>query len=500
MSELLTHSILFGVATLISRLLGLVRDAAFAHYFGRSEAFDAYTIAIMLPFFLRRIFAEGALSSAFIPLFSRKEKKDSQKFLSTTIWLLLLSTSIIYIFVLFFSKNIAFLLGSGLSKDTLNLSANLMKIAYPFIIFISLWAIISGVLNTKKIFFTPAVAPALTNITTILGIFFSFLFLPKILGPVIGFTIGGLLQFLFVIPALKKIGYSITFDFEKKYVKEISVLFGPALLGVAVTTLNTLVDQNIATWTGTGGVSTIQYASRLYQLPLGLFAVSVANSLLPKLSQAVHLKNEKIYSKHLKDSIEIILFLTIPSAVGLFLLSNGLIGLIYQHGNFTQADTLITGKTLAMYAIGLPFYSLYSIFVRTYHSKLNTKLPTIISIIMLIVNALLNLIFIFYIKTGIYGIALATSLSGILGMVISMLPSIKHINLSTTLEIIKIIIASSLMGIFILLTQSLFNSKVLLLIQILISIFIYFGFAYLLKIKNMNQVINIFFKKVSTFK
>ncbi len=489
MSQLFKHSFLFAIATLLSRVLGLFRDATFAHYFGRSSEYDAYLIAILLPFFLRRIFAEGALSSSFIPLFSRKKPKEAQNFLSTTFWLTLIVTTIIYIPVFFFSDGFAFILGSGMAEETLSLTGYLMKITYPFIIFISLWAILSGVLNTKDIYFAPALAPALTNISTIIFTFISFLFIPQILGPTIGFAVGGIMQFIFVLFFLKKTGYKIQFYFNVKHVKQIVSLFGPALLGVAVSTFNTLIDTNIATWTGTGGVSTIQYALRLYQLPLGIFAVSVANALLPKLSKAIEKRNEKEYNSFLKESIHLILFFSLPSMAGLIFLNNEIIALIYQHGNFTAQDTLITASTLAFYSFGLPFYSLHGIFVRTFHSDLNTKFPTFVSIVMLASNAILDVLLVR--SYGIEGIAMATAMSGFVGMVMSGYIAFKSLDPEDLFEIIKVMSSTFIMIAYILLIKNLSEGRLFTIFLITSSIIIYFLSAYITKIKYIDKALRI---------
>jgi len=481
-SELVKHSALFAIATLMSRLLGLVRDATFAHYFGRSSQYDAYLIAIMLPFFLRRVFAEGALSSTFIPLFTQKKDTEGQKFFSTSFWLMLFVTSALYIPVFFFSDQISFILGTGFNAETLELTSFLMKFTYPFIVFISLWALVSGVLNVENSFFIPAIAPAISNITTIIGIFLSFVFLPKILGPTIGFTLGGLFQLIFVYFFMRKRKYKITFEYDRKYVKEILSLFGPSLLGVAVSTLNTVIDTNVATWTGSGGVATIQYALRLYQLPLGIFAVSVANSLLPKLAKAFKDNDRESYRKNVKESVESMMFFTVPSTIGLILLSEEIIGLVFQHGNFTYSDTVITAKVLAYYSVGLPAYSLHQIFTRTFHSRLNTKTPSYISIVMLIVNGALDIILAKYM--GVAGIAIATSVSGFVGMVLTGYTSFKTFTSKDILENLKIIAAGLVMGLFIVLVKDLYSSRLFTVLIVFTSVIIYFIFSYIFKIEN----------------
>jgi len=493
MSKLLKHTFLFSLATLISRLLGLLRDATFAHYFGISAEYDAYLVAIILPFFLRKIFADGALSSAFIPLFTRKQGKDSQVFLSTTIWFVLITTVSLYIPVYFFSDQIVLVLGTGLSESTMELTSYLLKITYPFIIFISLWAVATGVLNSNDIYFGPAFAPALSNLCSVVFIFLSSYFSPRILGPTIGFTVGGILQFLLVFYILRKIHFRMTLDFNFKDLKSIMNLFGPALLGVAVASLNTLVDTNIATWTGTGGVSTIQYALRIYQLPLSIFAISVANALLPKLSYSSSIKDEKEYNKNLKDSIELTLFFAIPSMFGLIFLNNEIVALIYQHGSFTFEDTLITAKTLLYYSLGLPFYSLHTIFIRTYHSKLNTRYPSLVAVVMLLVNATLDVLLAF--RYGVVGIALATAISGIIGMFMTGFNIIKGLTGEDWMEIFKIFIASAVMSIFIATSKGFFDSRLLVVLLIALSVLVYFLSAYLIGSKKLKLAINLFFKR-----
>jgi putative peptidoglycan lipid II flippase len=384
-------------------------------------------------------------------------------------------------------------LGTGLSESTMELTSYLLKITYPFIIFISLWAVATGVLNSNDIYFGPAFAPALSNLCSVVFIFLSSYFSPRILGPTIGFTVGGILQFLLVFYILRKIHFRMTLDFNFKDLKSIMNLFGPALLGVAVASLNTLVDTNIATWTGTGGVSTIQYALRIYQLPLSIFAISVANALLPKLSYSSSIKDEKEYNKNLKDSIELTLFFAIPSMFGLIFLNNEIVALIYQHGSFTFEDTLITAKTLLYYSLGLPFYSLHTIFIRTYHSKLNTRYPSLVAVVMLLVNATLDVLLAF--RYGVVGIALATAISGIIGMFMTGFNIIKGLTGEDWMEIFKIFIASAVMSIFIVTSKGFFDSRLLVVLLIALSALVYFSSAYIIGSKKLKLAINIFFKR-----
>ncbi|GAB6189549.1 murein biosynthesis integral membrane protein MurJ [Marinitoga arctica] len=490
MSDIMKFTAIFASATMISRFLGLFRDVLFAFYFGRSGEYDAYIIAILLPFFLRRIFAEGAFSTVFIPLYTRKKGKEADLFASTAINMLIIITVIIYIFVFFFSPIFAKILGSGLDKEYLLLSSKLMKITFPFITFISIWSIFSGILYHENNFFISAVSPALTNIFTILGIIFSYVFSIKIYGPTIGFLLGGFFQMITLLIYLNKKGYfHYYFSVKKDYVKEIMGMFIPAFFGVAISHINSIVDTNVASWTGEGGVSTIQYALRLYQLPLAIFSVSIANVVLPRLSK-LSLKNEKEqFIKEFKNSILISLFLTIPASSGLIVLSKEIIKLIYQRGSFTENDTLITAFTLTTYSIGIIFYSIHGILVRNYYSKLNTKKPTKISFIMVFINIILDILLGKFI--GVAGIGLATSISGFVGMIILGWEFFYHFNRSDFLELIKISISSFIMIFIIYILKIQYKSNLYTLFLVFVGGLTYLIFAYILKVKYLKNVLNI---------
>jgi putative peptidoglycan lipid II flippase len=493
MSEIMKFTAIFASATMVSRFLGLFRDMLFAYYFGRSGEYDAYIIAILLPFFLRRVFAEGAFSTVFLPLYTRKEKEDADIFASTAINLLIILTMGIYIFVLMFSPFFAKILGSGLNNEYIYLSSNLMKITFPFITFVSIWSIFSSILYKENNFFVSAVSPSLTNVFTILGIILSNYFSVRIYGPTIGFLLGGFFQLLFVYIYLKRknlFHYHLTL--KKEYISEIMSLFIPAFFGVAISHINSIVDTNVASWTGEGGVATIQYALRLYQLPLAIFSVSIANVILPRLSKLSLEEQKEKFINEFKEGILISLFLTIPATAGIISLSKEIIKLIYQHGNFTWEDSKITSYTLIMYSIGIIFYSIHGILVRNYYSKLNTKKPTIISFIMVSINIILDILLSKIM--GVAGIALATSISGIIGVIILGWEFYMHFNKKDIIVLIKIIFSTLVMVISIYIFKLFYNSNIYTLLLILIGIITYFISSYLLKIKYLTEIAN-FIKK-----
>ncbi|KAF2956376.1 murein biosynthesis integral membrane protein MurJ [Marinitoga sp. 38H-ov] len=493
MSDIMKFTAIFASATMISRFLGLFRDILFAYYFGRSGEYDAYIIAILLPFFLRRIFAEGAFSTVFIPLYTRKNNKEANIFASTAINLLIIITLGLYFLVFLFSPIFSKILGSGLSEEYLSLSSNLMKISFPFITFISIWSILSGILYNKEKFFISAVSPSLTNVFTILGIIFSSYFQIRIYGPTIGFLLGGFFQLLFVYIYLKRKNiFHYHFILKKEYISEIIGMFIPAFFGVAISHINSIVDTNVASWTGEGGIATIQYALRLYQLPLAIFAVSIANVILPRLSKLSLNDRKDDFISEFKEGILVSLFLTIPASSGMIILSKEIIKLIYQRGNFTWEDTKITAFTLVMYSIGIIFYSIHGILVRNYYSKLNTKTPTIISFVMVAINIVLDIVLAKLI--GVAGIALATSISGILGVIILGWDFYTHFNKNDIIIIIKMIFSTIVMIITIYFLKSFYMSNLYTIFLILIGIISYIITSYLLKIKYLNEIMN-FIKK-----
>lgn len=494
MSEIMKFTAIFASATMVSRFLGLFRDVLFAYYFGRSGEYDAYIIAILLPFFLRRIFAEGAFSTVFIPLYTRKKGKDADLFASTAINLLIILTFTIYIFVFFFSPIFAKILGGGLEKEYLILASKLMKITFPFITFISIWSIFSGILYNENIFFISAISPALTNVFTILGIVFSYIFSIRIYGPTIGFLLGGFFQMLALMIYLNKKGYfHYHFSLRKDYVKEIMGMFIPAFFGVAISHINSIVDTNVASWTGEGGVSTIQYALRLYQLPLAIFSVSIANVVLPRLSKLSFNNKKEAFVKEFKEAILISLFLTIPASSGLIVLSREIIKLIYQRGSFTENDTIITAFTLITYSIGIIFYSIHGILVRNYYSKLNTKKPTKISFIMVSINIILDIILAKFM--GVAGIGLATSISGFIGMIILGWEFFYHFKKEDYIELIKIFFSSLIMVLTLIVLKSKYESDLYTLFLVFIGGLCYLIFSYILKIKYLKNILKIIKKK-----
>lgn len=473
MPQIFQYGILFSLATLISRVTGLIRDVLLAHKFGAGVEFDSYVIAISFPFLLRRAFAEGAMTSAFVPLYNDRGK--SNEFASAVITSIGIVTISLTVFVEIYPKIVPILLSSGASQEVRLLTSSLSRFSMPFVVFIFLWAVLYAIQNSHNKFFIPALSPMLMNFGVILGTLMSDLFEPAVLGPTIGFTVGGALMFVSLIPGARKSGfrYKPTFKGTGDFLR----LFFPALLAMTVSEFNVLIDINVASLLGPGGVSAMQYANRFYQLPFGVFGVAMATVVLPVISN--EMQNSKKYTS---ESIKLSLFLTVPSAVGLMALSERLISLVYQHGAFTYEDTIKTSAVLFYYSIGLPFYSIMAVLSRVCHAKKDMRTPFIATVISFIVNSVLD--FVLGLTMNIIGIALATSLAGLCGMIylaFRIKPTIdwKHIA--------KILVASSAMGIIIMIISLFGSSHMLTLLLVLLGMVIYVIFCKLLNLPELNE-------------
>lgn len=430
--SVLTSSLAFAIATFLSRILGLVRDMLMASKFGTSWQADAYFVAILFPFFLRRVFGEGAMTSAFVPLYSESEDKD--EFLSSVLTGFTLILLIIVTAVMIYPDIVIYLFSSGASDQEKALIRELARITAPSILFIFWWAITYSIENTRGKFFYPALTPIIPNIVLIIA-----MSLPGvgIYAPTWGFLIGEAIAFLALAYPLRRHKLKISF----KYLGEFLKYFWPSFLAMSISQINSIVDTNVVSYYSGGqggGVSYLQYASRFYMLPYGLFGVAVATVILSTISN-----DRENYQSHLRNGITSTLFFTLPAAVGLVVLSVPIIRLFYQYGQFTAKDTEMTAKVLSAYVVGLPFYGVYSTMTRARHAVKDMKNPLKATTIVAIVNVILDLLV--GLKYGPVGVALATSVAGIIGFLYLLFREKKR-NLFEK-DIIYIFISSVIMGI-----------------------------------------------------
>lgn len=419
--SVLRSSFIMAIATFISRILGLIREQVMAAYFGASGATDAFLVAYRIPNLLRDLFAEGAFSSAFVPTFveaNQESKEKSRELMWSLFWLLALITGTISLGIAIFAPELIQIFAPAFTKDPekFELTVNLTRIMAPFLTFVSLAALFMGVLNSQKVFFIPSLAPAFYNVMSIVsmlalsGLFHSWGY-NAIYSLGVGAMLGGFMQAAFQFPAIYRHGFRPLWP--KKFWTEKSLkvvkLLGPGLLGFAATQVNVLITTILATGTVVGAVSWLNYAFRLFQLPVGILSVSIGNANLIHFSEAWKKKDYDGAKSALQSSYFLSFLTVMPALVVLYCLSEEMINLIFERGRFSRESTLQTAEALRMYALGLPFYGLYKILVPTFYSLDRQKIPVMASLFSIGFNISFCLIL-----TPIFGfkiLALGTTLS-----------------------------------------------------------------------------------------
>ena len=403
-------------STALSRVLGLVRDVVIAHLFGASRAYDAYLIAFMIPHLLRRLLAEGALSSAFIPIFTERLTKDgperAARFANIVVTAaLIFFPGLVLLGVVFAPVYVPFF-ADGFSAEQLELTIRLTQITFPFIALVGIAAIFMGVLNSYERFFAPAFAPVLFNVGVIFSAFglLSF-FTEPIYALAVGVLLGGLGQLLFQVPYLReRWRYRPQLDLRDRDLHKLVKLMLPSVVGLAIFQINSIVDNKLASHLVEGSISALQYAVRLFQLPLGLFVVSVGSVLLPKLAAHAAERDTEVFTQTLRQSTQFSLFILLPATAGLFALAKPIVQLLFEHGSFTPEDTALTVYALINYLPGLIGYGLAYLLTRAFYALQETRTPLIVGAVTVFLNVVLDYALVG--PFGVGGLALATSLAG----------------------------------------------------------------------------------------
>lgn len=415
--QLLRSASLISALTIVSRIFGYVRDSRIAFLLGAGTAADAYTTAYRIPNLLRRLVGEGAVSAAFIPVFSRyiaeKNEKDAWEFANTMFTVITIFLTAVTIVGILLSPLIVRLFASGFAATPgkLDLTATLNRIMFPYIFLISMSALAMGILNSFHRFGAPALSPVVLNLTMI-----AFSFLGGAFGNITktlaaGVVAGGIMQVAIQIPALRRSGWRIRFklDFRHPSVRRVAKLMVPVVFGVGIVQVNVLVDTQFASYLDEGSVTAIYYADRVMELVLGGYAVAVSTVILPLLSRQAALRQIKELKTTLNFATRLILFITFPATVGLILLRREIIEVLFQHGDFDAASTALTAWALPFFALGLSAFSMVKIIVPAFYALEDTRTPVKMAFIGMFLNVALNLLFIRPLRNG--GPALATSLS-----------------------------------------------------------------------------------------
>ncbi len=413
----------FSFSTVISRLLGLVREQVFSHYFGAGAVVDAFNAAFRIPNLLRDFFAEGALSAAYVPVFSQKLKNEGlQKafaLTSSVLSLLLILLGTISLIGMLLSPYLVRIIAPGFADTAgqAELTAEMTRIMFPFLLFVALAAAAMGTLNCFGRFGIPALAPAGFNLASIAaGIFFRGYFDPPILVMAWGALVGGVLQLAIQWPQLYSLGFRFRFkvDLRDPAVGAIVRLMGPAAIGVAAAQLNIVIGTILASLLPTGSIAYLNYAFRLMHFPLGVFGVAVATVSLPKLSKdaAVGDRNELLASYI--SSCKIQSSLLLPSALFLFVGARPICALIYQHGLFGWQDTINAASALQAYSAGLLFFGMVRLSAQVFYAFKDTATPVKVSASAVAVNIGASLLLMR--PLGFVGLALAPALAALFNL------------------------------------------------------------------------------------
>ncbi|WP_240744153.1 murein biosynthesis integral membrane protein MurJ [Desulfopila sp. IMCC35006] len=428
-----------GIAVMCSRVLGLVREQVFAGLFGAGYTYDAFVVAFRIPNLLRDLFGEGALSAAFVTVFSaydtNRSQEDTWRLASNVLNFILVVLSAITLLGIVFAGPLVSLLAPDFSliAGKTALTIQLTRIMLPFLVVISLSAVVMGVLNTKGRFFVPAIASSFFNLGSVIGgtglaFILPHFGQPAIVGMAVGTLIGGLLQLGIQLPTLFKTGfrYRPIFDITDPGLHRILKLMIPATIGLSATQINIFINTNFASSCAEGSVSWLYYAFRLVQLPIGVFGVALSIATLPLLARQAAKKDIPEMKKTMVSSLTMVFALTLPATAGLIVLAEPIIRLIFEHGAFTAADTLATAQTLALYSIGLFAYSANKVLVPAFYALDKTRYPVIASFMAIIFNVIIIKLTIDHFQH--LAIAFSTSCTMLINFIFLMIVLHKNLN------------------------------------------------------------------------
>ena len=419
---------IIGLATLISRLLGYVRDMVLASFFGAGMVADAFIAAFRIPNLLRRLFGEGSLSIAFIPVFTeimiKGDKADGHRLAVSALKLLMVVLSLVTIIGIMAAPLIIKMIAPGFADEPekMALTIVLTRLMFPYLIMIGTVALCMGILNVLGHFAAPAMAPVLLNLSMISAVFgvsfFSDSQTVRVLGLAGGVLVGGVLQLALQLPflATRGIRFWKRSGLWHPAMKKVGVLLLPTIFGAAVYQINILVGTLLASLLAEGSVSYLYYADRLVQFPLGIFGQATATAVLPSLSRQAAGKDYAGLADTFGHAMSLVLFITIPAMVGLIVLREPIVALLFQRGAFDEQATRLTSMALLYYVLGLWAFSAVRIVVSVFYALKDTRTPVITASISIATNLVLGVVLMGPLKHG--GLALATSVASMVNLVL----------------------------------------------------------------------------------
>jgi putative peptidoglycan lipid II flippase len=513
---------LVGIAVLCSRVLGLLREVIFAALFGASRNMDAFLTAFRAPNMLRDLFAEGALSTAFVTTFSRRIATDGPasawRLASKVATLTMIFMSAVTVAGIIFAPALIQVLAPGFPAEKAALTIQLTRIMFPFILLVSLAALVMGMLNARDVFGMPAMASSFFNLGSIIGgVALCYWLEPQadwrhphfgergLVGLAISTLIGGLLQLVVQLPSLGRVGFRFRPDFNWRDpgVRTVLALMGPATIAASAVQVNVLVNSVFASKLGDGPITWLNIAFRLMQLPLGIFGVAIATVTLPLVSRSAALGNKAEFRGALAHALRLVMLLTIPSAIGLIILAEPIIAVIYQHGRFTSEATLHTAEALRFYAVGLVGYSAVKVLAPAFYALDKRNLPMLVSLFSIAINFGLNWFLTLNLGLGHRGLALSTSVVAITNFLILYVMMRQYAGRLETGEMLrtlaKLLVAGALLagiclvarylGAFSAVNSTTSRRLLVLIPTIAVGAAAFFGAAYLLKVAEVRDVV-----------
>jgi putative peptidoglycan lipid II flippase len=506
---------LFSTGTLISRITGFIRDIVLAKIFGATGLTDAFFVAYRIPNLLRELFAEGAVSAGFVPVFTEyltKEDREEAKRLAGVVFAFMLSVLTVVCFIgILFAPHIASVFAKGFTADAdkFSLTIRLLRIMFPFLLFISLAALAMGVLNSLRSFFLPAIAPAFFNLAIIsTALFLAPRFSVPILAIGAGVTIGGLMQYGVQALALAKKRFHIkpNFSFSHPGLKRVLLLVLPVVAAIGATQINVLISNIFATYLPEGSATYLYYGIRLVLFPIGIFGVAMSMAILPSMSEQAAKGDQDALRDTFSFSLRLVFFLSIPSMAGLISLANPIINLIYQRGEFTYEATRGTVYALIFYSLGLWAFVGSKVARTPFYSMQDTKTPLKVAVISVLANISFSFILVGPLKHG--GLALALSIASAVNFILLFLllrKKLQRVDGKNILKsFLKVLTASIVMGFISMFTirgdlwtesgRTLEKSLILTGV-ISFSIGIYMFIMYMMKSEELTYLLRIFRKK-----
>ena len=459
---------LTGAATLTSRVLGLVRDQVLAAFFGAGNDMDAFVVAFRIPNLVRDLFAEGAMSAAFVPTFTRQltlhGKHDAWRLGNNVLNALLVATGVLVVAGMVFARPLIALYAGDFASvpGKMELTVRLTRVVLPFLTMVAVAAAAMGMLNSLHHYFVPALSPAMFNVATIAGVFLLVPLMPRFgLPPIMAVAIaalaGGIGQVALQWPSLRREGfrYERLLDPRDPAMRRVLILMGPGTIGLAATQVNLFVNTLLATSQGTGAASWLTYAFRLMYLPIGLFGVSIGTAVLPAVSRHATVGDVAGIRRTVSRGLAMMLMLNVPATVGLMVLATPIVQLLFERGHSLPSDTAATAAALRLYAVGLIGYSAVRIASPAFYGLGESRTPALVSVSAIAINVIASVALVRAI--GFQGLALGTSIAALANAALLLwllrrrLGGMEGSRLMVTM--LKVTAASSVMAITAVLTQ-----------------------------------------------